>query len=536
MNSSYINEKNATGNDKFLSSVKEKNKIINNFTLDYYYDLLDKYDLSGTWNMIIKELKEHTVDSLNKTFLKFDDIGELYEIGLAHTNKIEKKELGKYYTPTDVAYIMSELLLENTNIESLVDVACGTGNLIVEVIRQIKEKNLFDIISFIKEGNLYLYDLDGVAIKICIAKIELILGEPLKKYINVTKGDFLNKNVKLPKNSTVITNPPYSLIKTYKKSWFKSEVLEQSRDFYAGFMDKIIDSCKNAVVVSPQSFLVSDKFSILRDKLGSNFYGEIFSFDNVPGTLFNGRKHGIFNTNNANGVRASISSIKRNGHQGFRLSHLIRFKTDQRNDVIKLDFLRSKLGDTVQDLKVPLKVFKELEPFIHQINNSDKVYMSDLLEEDINKQDERYKINVSTSARYFTVATVRDLDRNGVYFVYAKDEKSFKLVYGLLSSSYVYMWWRFFDGGILFSKRWLLRTPVMIETINKTEELITLVDEMIQNESNYLSYKKNAGKAQESVKFPVKYRNKLNKILFKDYHQYFGLLHRNNEVYENASE
>src|SRR5690554_3644478 len=100
MNNSYINEKNATGNDKFLSSVKEKNKIINNFTLDYYYDLLDKYDLSGTWNMIIKELKEHTVESLNKTFLKFDDIGELYEIGLAHTNKIEKKELGKYYTPT----------------------------------------------------------------------------------------------------------------------------------------------------------------------------------------------------------------------------------------------------------------------------------------------------------------------------------------------------------------------------------------------------------------------------------------------------
>lgn len=41
MNNSYINEKNATGNDKFLSSVKEKNKIINNFTLDYYYDLLE---------------------------------------------------------------------------------------------------------------------------------------------------------------------------------------------------------------------------------------------------------------------------------------------------------------------------------------------------------------------------------------------------------------------------------------------------------------------------------------------------------------
>src|SRR5690606_41256759 len=50
------------------------------------------------------------------------------------------------------------------------------------------------------------------------------------------------------------------------------------------------------------------------------------------------------------------------------------------------------------------------------------------------KQDNRFKINVSTSARYFTVASKKDLNRSGVYEVYAKDEDMFKLIYGLIRS------------------------------------------------------------------------------------------------------
>lgn len=528
-----VNNVVSENNIRILSSKQKSTGLLNKFNLDVYYELLDKHGLNKTWNKILKEFKYYSLDELNQTFLKFDDIGELYEIGLAYTNKIEKKEMGKYYTPVDVAEVMAKLLLENDNIESIADVACGTGNLIIEVIRQIKETNKFDIINFIKQRNLYLYDLDGLAIRICIAKIELILGEPLKEFINIKEGDFLNKKTLLPQNCSVITNPPYSLIKAYRSTWGESEVLRQSRDFYAGFMDKIMNYCKNAVIVSPQSFLVSDKFSLLREKLGSRFYGEIFSFDNVPGTLFNGRKHGIFNTNNANGVRASITSIKRNGHQGFKLTHLIRFKSDQRASVIDLKFLRSKLGDTVQNLKVPLKVFKELEPFIQEILDSERIEIAELIEEDPDKQCERFKINVSTSARYFTVASIRDLDRNGVYSIYAKNERFFKLIYALISSSYVYMWWRFFDGGILFTKKWLLKTPVSQSVINKVDDIAAIVDEMIDNEHNYLSYKMNAGKAQESIKFPVKYRNRINKTLFREYSEYFELLHRNNEVHNH---
>ena len=40
-----------------------------------------------------------------------------------------------------------------------------------------------------------------------------------------------------------------------------------------------------------------------------------------------------------------------------------------------------------------------------------------------------------------------------------------------------------------------------------------LVSDMIQQEESYLVYKKNASEMQESVKFPVSYRDSLNALL-----------------------
>lgn len=504
-----------------------------NFDLVTYKKLLDLQGLEGAWETILKLISNLTVDEMNRSLIQFNDLGELYEIGLAHTNKITKKQMGKYYTPHDVAAVMSELLLENDNITNLVDVASGTGNLILEVLNQMLARYTRDtVIDFIKSKKLWLYDSDSVALKICVTKIEILLQQKLKKYINVVNADFLDASVKLPIDSTVITNPPYSVVKDtdFKETWFKSEVLAQSRDLYAGFFDKIASSARNAVLVTPQSFLVADKFSKLRTKLGNHYYGEIYSFDNVPGTLFNGRKHGIFNTNTSNGVRAAISSIKRNGHNGFRLTHLIRFNTKQRNEVINLDFMRSKLGNSVQDLKLPVKSFRELEPLVLETLSQPHIYLYDLIETNEEVQNPNYKITINTSARYFTVGSVRTLDRDGFFDIYAKDAASFNLLYALVNSSYVYMWWRFFDGGILYAKRHLLKTPVSVEILNRHNAIAPIVHEMIERENNYLSYKLNAGKNQESIKFPVRYRNLINRTLFPENAAYFDMLHRNYEV------
>jgi predicted RNA methylase len=505
------------------------------FTLDAYEKLIDSFGLIKTWAYILEFISNKTIDQLQENeLLSFDNLGELYEIGLAHSNKIAKKDMGKYYTPKDVCLVMTELLLEN-EIETIADVGCGTGNLIIEVLSSLKEKTNIDPIDFILEGKLYLYDIDSLAVDICLAKIDILLGKKVSQKVNVISGDFLDKKISLPPGISVITNPPYSLIKQFGKNWNVDEVLLQAKDLYAGFMNKIMNYCKNAVIVSPQSYLVASKFSKLRKKLGEKFYGEIFSFDNVPGTLFNGRKKGIFNTNSANGVRASITSLKSNGHQGFKLTHLIRFRNDQRGEVINLDFLRSKLGNQVQKFdEQPIKAFKELEPMLEEIaqtkTENERKYISDLIQFEPSLQNPEYKLYVSTSARYFTLASKKALERKGYFTIYAKDEQSFDLLYSLINSSYAYMWWRFSDGGITFTKRNLFSIPYDEKMLEKVIDIEDLVSTMIEKEKDYVSYKVNAGERQESIKFPAEYRDKINEVLFPEYADDMKLLHKNYEV------
>ena len=77
------------------------------YTLDNYISDIDKKGLEETWNKILsKTLKGKFVSDI----FNINNYGELYEIGLEHVNKISKKEMGKYYTPFDVAKVMSKYM------------------------------------------------------------------------------------------------------------------------------------------------------------------------------------------------------------------------------------------------------------------------------------------------------------------------------------------------------------------------------------------------------------------------------------------
>ncbi len=70
--------------------------------------LFNKLGLKSTWNIFLEKLK---TNSKNKNdFLNYNNLSYLYEYGLAYINKSYKKDLGKYYTPEDVARFMGEFL------------------------------------------------------------------------------------------------------------------------------------------------------------------------------------------------------------------------------------------------------------------------------------------------------------------------------------------------------------------------------------------------------------------------------------------
>lgn len=479
-----------------------------NYSLEEYERDIDTVGLFSTWERIISSVKNGTPLS---GIITVENLGALYENGLARTNKIEKKECGKYFTPFDVAHVMSEWLNKQHG-ENVADVCCGTGNLILEYLRVV---GIEEAREFIASGNLYLYDTDGLAVKICCMAIGATYGFDVAEHINVIIGDFLSKDVELPDDCRVISNPPYARIQSIKDDWERSNVISKTRELYAAFMEKIIEQSASAVIITPYSFLGGEKFLPLRMKM-NNSNGFVVSFDNIPGNIFSGRKQGIFNTNNANSVRAAITVVEnREGVNGFKCSPLIRFGTDERKRLLDCDTLEQFLGKKMQVVDANnskfVKCFPKLESVYEKwIELADGHTISEVC-----CDDGKYTLCMPNTCRYHTVATKRDLNRTGKTILHTDSDRKYVYLYCLLNSSFCYWWWRIFDGGITYPKALLNSLPDIshVFTDEYWDQLSKIASDMMARESDYLVYKKNAGAAQENVKFPDCYRQNINYML-----------------------
>ena len=108
-------------------------------TLQEYHALIDEIGLSKAWDQILTTI-------FPNEFFAPDRLGGLYEDGLAYENKIEKKAMGKYYTPIDVAEVMANYLLELPG-DNICDLCCGTGNLILAVLDVMGQAEAINILQ-----------------------------------------------------------------------------------------------------------------------------------------------------------------------------------------------------------------------------------------------------------------------------------------------------------------------------------------------------------------------------------------------------
>ena len=481
----------------------EKNTL-ENYNLHKYINDVEEYGLKDTWNKIC----DYILLNGESEFLNTKNFGKMYEVGLATVNKEQKKTRGQYYTPDDVAAIMSEWLrgLEGDNI---CDIACGTGQLILTYLDLIERNEAEKILS---EGRLYLYDTDKVALKVCRTAICVKFGIKYLNKINIVHCDFLDKTITLPKNSKVISNPPYAAIKTVNENWEKSDVIDTTKEFYAAFMEKILLQSKSAVIISPFSFISGRRFYPLR-KIMNNKSGEIYSFDNVPGNIFRGKKHGIFNTNLANSVRAAITVIKSNEKEtGFRLTPLIRFKSAERKDLLKCSVLEKMLSAKVQKVSQDNKKYFKCHPKL--LNIFEEWIKSDKTIKDYIAKDGKYELYLPDTCRYYTTASDKKLSRNGQIKLTFNDKDVFNFMYCFINSSFAYWYWRLYDGAILYPKSLLLKVPVFFDKLTEKDKQFfkKTSEEMIKSAKNFKTTKNNVG-LQENIRYPKEYRDKINQYL-----------------------
>lgn len=476
-----------------------------------YISDVENFGLMNTWDCICKFVIKYR-DSVPE-FLDVDNYSQLYELGLSVQNKKLKKKSGQYSTPYDVASILSQWLLKCKG-ENVCDVGVGTGNLIFSYLDLLGVKKAKELIS---QGKVYIYDFDIIALNICLTKFAVKYGQDIADCVNVVARDFLDSSVTLPKNSKVISNPPYSKISTAKGTWADSEVIKSTKEKYSAFAEKIFCQAESAVIITPYSFISGNKFYGLRKIMCEKGNGFIVSFDNIPGNIFRGKKHGVFNTNTANSVRAAITVFRKSKKKGFRISPLIRFRNEEREMILNCKLLEATLSDIKQTVDVNNRCFRKIDKRLTNVYNVWESSSAFRVKDLITKPESGYLIDMPNTCRYYTTACSRKLNRGGSITIYVDDKDVFYFLYCLINSSFAYWWWRIYDGGITYSVGLFKEMPAPFNLLTEDDKAFfrEIAEKMISKQDDYVVTKMNAGKLQENIKFPEEYRKAINTKLLR---------------------
>ncbi|MGX9358238.1 N-6 DNA methylase [Mycoplasma sp. 128] len=479
-----------------------------------YTETIKKHGLKKVWDTFSDELLQGNIELTELVDIEF--VADFYEYGLSIENKKNKKMNGQYYTPKDVSSLLANFFKElNWKDKNICDVGCGTGRLIITFLDSLKKEEACELI---KNRQIFLFDSDKLALKICKAILGAKYGIQLVENLNIIHGDFLDKNTKLPQNALVISNPPYSKITSVSKKWQETKVLLTTKELYSTFMEKIFLQSLAGVIITPFSFVSGSKFYNLRHLMSATLNGKIFSFDNVPGNIFKGKKHGIFNQNMTNSVRAAITIYSKNAStRGFQISPLIRFKNSEREELLNVDTLQQLLSEKYQVVDENNPRFKKIDKELEDIFDVWLSKSSSTIKDTLTKGKTDFTLYTPTTCRYFTSASRTVLTRKGQTQLLINDEFDFYFVYCVLNSSFAYWWWRIFDGAITFPTSLLYELPLPLTLLSKDDKIFfkNMFLEMTSKEDQYTITKMNSGTLQHNLKFPKEYRNKINKKILE---------------------
>jgi type I restriction enzyme M protein len=150
-------------------------------------------------NMHILEELVRVYNEMDFSEIDYDAIGDAYQWILSYFAPQKCKE-GEVYTPVEVVRLIVNLLDIEEDSEVL-DPACGSGTMLIESYRYVKENY---------RGEVYLYGQERNEIMAILAKLNLILHGIDSEEYEIYVGDSL-KNPKFGEVDYTIANPPWNL-------------------------------------------------------------------------------------------------------------------------------------------------------------------------------------------------------------------------------------------------------------------------------------------------------------------------------------
>lgn len=438
------------------------------------------------------------VEPLDKDVLAGYELGIIstfYEYTLAASSPESRKDSGQYFTPDDVSRFM---VSQTANFGEGVwlDPACGVGNL-SSMLASVQP----DPEHFV-QNNLYLVDRDPTALLIARTLLHLRFSDKNPNLFadlasRCIHRDFLGDEP-LPDFDFSILNPPYAATAPDKRF-----VTSESRDVYVYFMERVMSKARGFVSVTPQNLTNGSKYGELRTLLLDYNKLDVYSFDNMPDTLFRGIKYGSTNTNLKNSIRASIVvALRDGGERAHRITPLMRWTAAERPKLFeRIPRMLSEQRMTFERFPKNFSALTDL--YLDSFSEMPlSYYLSD--------RPTPHRLVVPTTPRYYISATKRDLTRSSFRELYFESEEDLLLFYPLLNSSYMYWWWMVNGDGMMLTKDLIESLPVP-NNMTAHPELVAALE---QSEIDNITVKMNAGKPNENVKHPEELLVRLNEAYF----------------------
>ena len=156
----------------------------------------------------LKNLIEHMSEiNVGNNSYPADVMGDSYEYLIKKFADLSKKNAGEFYTPRSIVKLLIMLMAPQAG-ETVYDPACGTGGMLIEAIRYMKDE---------RRAYGHIYGQEKNLATSAIARMNLFLHGA--KEFHVTQGDTLRspnfiEGGTLKTFDCVVANPPFSL-----KSW-----------------------------------------------------------------------------------------------------------------------------------------------------------------------------------------------------------------------------------------------------------------------------------------------------------------------------
>lgn len=283
-----------------------------------------------------------------------DVMGDSYEFLIKKFADLSKKNAGEFYTPRSIVKLLI-MLLDPKIGETVYDPACGTGGMLIEAIRYMKNDKMTYGRIYGQENNLSTS---------AIARMNLFLHGA--KDFKITQGDtlrspnFLEKG-KLKTFNCVVANPPFSL-KKWGSQQFSTDIYgrnmwgtptDSNADFaWLQHMVKSMDEkTGRCAVVLPQGVL-------FRGGREAEIRKQLIESDKLECIIT--LVSGVFYSTGVSACILFLNNNKKNDHKGricmidgsdiFTAQRAQNIMTD--NDVDKVYNLYGDYKDVIEKVKV----------------------------------------------------------------------------------------------------------------------------------------------------------------------------------------